>query len=146
MASSLVVGRFVIIGTVDNTSSEIIRDGAVFQRDGEIVEVGPQKELAERYQPDEVIGGDRYLVMPGLINAHHHVGLTPFQMGTPDMALEPWIIARYATADVDGYLDTLYGAVKMIESGITTVMHNDSIFRMPFGKNPIEQGSDVLRA
>ena len=59
--------------------------------------------------------------MPGLVNDHFHVGLTPFQLGAPDLPLELWSFARLGARNVDPYLDQLYGAVQMIESGATTV-------------------------
>ena len=59
--------------------------------------------------------------MPGFVNSHHHVGLTPFQLGSPDHPLELWFASRMAARDVDPYLDTLYG--DMLQSGITTVQH-----------------------
>jgi 5-methylthioadenosine/S-adenosylhomocysteine deaminase len=61
--------------------------------------------------------------MPGLVDSHHHVGLTPFQLGSPDYPLELWFASRMAARDVDPYLDTLYSAFEMVESGITTVQH-----------------------
>ena len=85
-------------------SAEVVNDGAVVIQEGAIVEVGRYDELLTRYQPDEVIGSARHVVIPGLINAHHHVGLTPFQLGSLDMPLETWIIARWALREVDPYL------------------------------------------
>lgn len=113
--------------------SDIVADGAVFQRDGEIVEIGSYEDLKKRHNPDEVIGGPGYVVIPGLINAHHHSGLTPFQLGSPDLPLETWITAKFGQRDVDPYLDTLYCAIQMIESGITTVMHNHALRSVPAG-------------
>ena len=40
MGSALVRGRYVVVG-VARGRPEVIEDGAVFQRDGVIVEVGP---------------------------------------------------------------------------------------------------------
>ena len=77
MASSLVRGKYVVTRVLDDNTSEVIEDGAVFQRDGEIVEVGAYDELRARHTPDEEIGSHGYVVVPGLINAHHHIGLTP---------------------------------------------------------------------
>ena len=59
--------------------------------------------------------------MPGLVNDHFHVGLTPFQLGAPDLPLEMWSLARIGTRLIDPHLDQLYGAVQMIETGTTTV-------------------------
>ncbi len=79
--------------------------------------------MATRYQPDDVLGSAEHIVMPGLVNSHHHVGLTPFQLGSPDYPLELWFASRLGARPVDPYLDTLYSAFEMMESGITTVQH-----------------------
>lgn len=145
MATSLIRGRYVICKVVDRHHAQVVEDGAVFQRDGTIVEVGPYAELARRHRPDEVLGSDRHLVLPGLINSHHHVGLIAFQMGTPDMALELWATSRIRKRDVDPYLDTLYAAFEMIESGTTTVQHLHSRAGGPVER--IHEGAQkVLRA
>jgi len=70
-----------------------------------------------------VLGSPDHVVAPGFVNGHHHVGLTPFQLGSPDYALEQWFASRMAARAVDPYLDTLYSAFEMLESGITTVQH-----------------------
>ena len=123
MDSSLIRGKYVICKVEDRHRATVIADGAVFQRDGQIVEIGPYAELAARHPGEAVIGSGEQVVIPGLVNAHHHVGLTPFQLGSPDHALELWIGSRIGARTVDLYLDTLYSAFEMIESGITTVQH-----------------------
>ena len=75
--SSLVRGKYVIVRAgADNDSSEVISDGAVFQRDGVIQEVGDYATMKAKHQADEEIGGPNFLVSPGLVNAHprsrHH--------------------------------------------------------------------------
>ena len=146
MVSSLIRGKYVVTRVIDDNASEIIPDGAIFQRDGDIVEVGSFADLKARYTSDEVIGSGNQVVMPGLVNAHHHVGLTPFQLGNLDLALEPWIVVRSMNRDVDNYLDALYCAIQMIESGITTVMHNHATWRKPQGMTFQEAGGQVLKA
>jgi len=121
MASTLVRGKYIICKVMSATSAEVISDGAVFQRDGEIIEIGKYDDLRVRYTADEVIGSPNYVVLPGLINTHFHVGLTPFQLGAPDLPLELWMPFRIGARDVDPYLSNLYGAVQMITSGTTTV-------------------------
>ena len=121
MASSLIRGKYVI-GKVAGRA-EVFADGAVFQRDGAIVDVGKHQDLARKYQADEVFGSGEHIVMPGFVNSHHHVGLTPVQLGSPDYPLELWFASRMAARNVDPYLDTLYSAFEMVESGITTVQH-----------------------
>src|SRR5687768_10946007 len=123
MASSLVRGRHVICKVDNRDHAIIIEHGAVFQRDGVIVEVGKFADLSVKHRADETLGSDQHVVLPGFVNSHHHVGLTAFQMGTPDLPLELWMADRVRKRDVDPYLDTLYSAFEMIESGITTVQH-----------------------
>ena len=146
MTTTIVRGRQVICRVTGKDSAEVIEDGAVVVQDGVIIEVGKFDELLERYQPDEIIGTSRHVVIPGLINAHHHVGLTPFQLGSLDMPLETWIIARWALREVDPYLDTLWCAIQMIESGITTVQHNHMASRLPQNLDLFEASSQVLDA
>ncbi|MDA1010484.1 MAG: amidohydrolase family protein [Chloroflexi bacterium] len=123
MTSSLIRGKYVITCVLDDHSSEIITDGAVYQEDGAIVEVGPYADLRAKYDPDQYIGDGKQVLMPGLINDHHHVGITPFQFGNPDLSLETWGATRLSTRYIDSYLDTLYGAIDMIEHGVTSVVH-----------------------
>src|SRR6266851_6856553 len=123
MASSLIRGKYVVAKVTSRTETEVIPDGAVFQRDGVIVDVGPYADLAARHRPDEVLGSPDHVVVPGFVNGHHHVGLTPFQLGSPDYPLELWFASRMGARPVDPYLDTLYSAFEMMESGITTVQH-----------------------
>ncbi len=121
MAATLIRGKYIICKVTGRNSAEVISDGAIFQRDGEIIEVGRYDDLRTRHAAEEVIGSPNYVVMPGLIDDHFHTGITPFQLGTPDLPLELWLPARMGTKDVDPYLDHLYAATQMIKSGITTM-------------------------
>ncbi len=125
MASSLIRGRYVICEAGSEPGgSQVITNGAVLQRDGVIEAVGTYDELRER-SVDEVVGGPRFLVMPGLTNAHHHGrGVSTLQMGTVDGCLETWIVEGWSRRPVDWRLITLYTAIQMIKSGTTSVMYN----------------------
>jgi len=122
MGTALVRGRYVITGVHQGRAS-VVEDGAVLERDGVIVEVGPAAELARRGSVDQTLGSPDHVVLPGFVNSHHHVGLTPFQLGSPDLPLELWFASRLAARDVDPYLDTLYSAFDMLSAGVTTVQH-----------------------
>jgi 5-methylthioadenosine/S-adenosylhomocysteine deaminase len=126
MSSSLIRGKYVVSRAgPDAESSNVITDGAIYQRDGVIEDVGPYQTLKSRYAADEELGGPGYLVIPGLVNAHHHGrGVTTLQMGTCDDSLETWILAGWGRRPYDPYLMTLYTALQMIESGTTTIMYN----------------------
>ncbi len=123
MSASVIRGRYVVTGGMDGSPFAVIEDGAVRQENGTIVEVGRAADLMRAHAADEVVGSPDDVVLPGLVNGHHHVGLTPFQLGSPDHPLELWFASRLAARDVDPYLDTLYSAFEMLESGITTVQH-----------------------
>ncbi len=145
MASSLVRGKYVITRVIDRREAETIDDGAVYQENGRIVDIGPHAALLERYRPDEIIGNGRHVVLPGFVNSHHHVGLTPVQLGSLDQPLELWFATRLSARNVDVYLDTLYSAFEMIESGITTVQHLHG-WRRDASKGLLETASRILDA
>ena len=123
MSSSLIRGKHIVCKAASRTDAQVVDDGAVFQKDGLIVEVGPYRELAAKHQAEEVLGSPGHIVLPGFVNSHHHIGLTPFQLGSPDHNLELWIASRMGARFVDRHLDTLYSAFELVESGVTTVQH-----------------------
>jgi cytosine/adenosine deaminase-related metal-dependent hydrolase len=123
MAKTLIRSRAAITRTLDRQRWEEIADGAVLQEDGIITAVGTFKDLRKRHPKVPVIGSGNEIMLPGFVNAHHHVGLTPVQLGSPDMPLELWFVTRMVLRTVDLYLDTLYSAFEMIGSGVTTVQH-----------------------
>src|SRR6266542_942395 len=145
MASSLIRGKYVVAKVTSRTEAEVIPDGAVFQRDGLVVDVGPYADLVARHRPDETLGSPDHVVVPGFVNGHHHVGLTPFQLGSPDYPLELWFASRLGARAVDPYLDTLYSAFEMLESGITTVQHLHG-WRLGPAARVIAAADQVLKA
>ncbi len=98
-------------------------DAGVACEAGAILATGPLADLKAAYPEATVTGGRDFAITPGFVNAHHHVGLTPLQLGSPDHPLELWFASRIALRDVDLYADTLFSAFEMIESGVTTVQH-----------------------
>ena len=123
MTQSLVRSRAMITKTLSATEWEEIPDGAVLQEDGIITAVGTYDDLHRKHPTVPVIGTGREILLPGFVNGHHHVGLTPVQLGSPDMPLELWFVTRMVARNLNIYLDTLYSAFEMIGSGITTVQH-----------------------
>ena len=123
MAVTLVRSRAMITKTLSATAWEEIADGALIQEDGIISEIGTYDDLRRKHPHIPVVGSGREVMLPGFVNAHHHVGLTPVQLGSPDMPLELWFVTRMVARNVNPYLDTLYSAFEMIGSGITTVQH-----------------------
>jgi len=145
MATSLVRSRAAITGTRDRLSWNEVKDGAVLQEDGVIVAVGTYDDLHRKHPTVPVIGSGKEVLLPGFVNGHHHVGLTPVQLGSPDMPLELWFITRMVIRNLNLYLDTLYSAFEMISSGITTVQHIHGW--MPGTLPEVEKcAGDVIRA
>ena len=103
----------------------VISDGAVAVHGDTITHVGPFAQIRARFMHAEVIGTTQHVVLPGLINTHHHGwGVTPFQLGAKDELLESWILQFVrAMRPLDPYLDTLWADLQNIRSGVTTVLH-----------------------
>jgi cytosine/adenosine deaminase-related metal-dependent hydrolase len=130
---------------VSRSSWEEVADGAVLQEDGIIAEVGTYDDLHRRHPTVPVSGTGREILLPCFVNGHHHVGLTPVQLGSPDMPLELWFITRMVARNLNLYLDTLYSAFEMIGSGITTVQHIHGW--APGGMSEVmARSNDVIRA
>ncbi len=49
MSSSLIRGKYIIGRVIDNDRAEVIEDGAIFQRDGKIAEIGAEGD-GDRYK------------------------------------------------------------------------------------------------
>jgi len=145
MAVSLVRSRAMISRAIGRHVWEETADGALLQEDGVILALGTYADLKARHPGVPVIGTGDEILVPGFVNGHHHIGLTPVQLGSPDMPLELWFITRMVIRTLDLYLDTLYSAFEMIASGITTVQHIHGW--MPGTFNEVEARSEqVIRA
>lgn len=123
MSAALVRSHTLITGVESRFDVTQIANGALLIEDGIITDIGDFDSLQARHRGAEVIGSGNDVVLPGFVNGHHHVGLTPVQLGSPDMPLELWFITRMVTRNLNLYLDTLYSAFEMIGSGTTTVQH-----------------------
>ncbi len=123
MSKKIVKAKWIVQGVRDRQTLDIVEDGALLHENGVILEVGPTDNMIRKHENAEVTGSDDQIVLPGFVNSHHHVGLTPLQLGSKDLPLEEWLVSRLSARPIDLYLDTLYSAFEMIASGITTVQH-----------------------
>jgi cytosine/adenosine deaminase-related metal-dependent hydrolase len=123
VTATIVRSRTLIAGAKDRFAVEQIENGALLIEDGVIAAIGDFDTLKAKNPGAPVLGSGNDIVLPGFVNGHHHIGLTPVQLGSPDMPLELWFVTRMVTRNLNLYLDTLYSAFEMIGSGITTVQH-----------------------
>ena len=121
-----------------------LANGAVAVSGETIADLGTYEELSSRYPDARVIGGDRFLLIPGLINGHGHGrGLSSFQRGALDNTLESWIWDTRKFKPLSLYDEVSYGAAKLLKSGVTTTMHNH-ILTGAFP--PKQEFDDAIRA
>jgi len=66
---TILLRNATLLATMDNARGEI-RDGGVFVRGNAIEAVGPTVDLPS--EADEIFDCRGMVVMPGLVNTHHH--------------------------------------------------------------------------
>ncbi|HUN44893.1 MAG TPA: hypothetical protein VMU85_00175, partial [Stellaceae bacterium] len=105
MTASIIRGKHIITRALDRHRVEQIDDGAILQRDGIIAEIGSFADLSRAHPDLPVIGSGSEVVLPGFVNAHHHIGLSPVQLGIADTTLELWFATSIAMRDRIPYYD-----------------------------------------
>lgn len=119
--------EFKIVGGSIVTMSErgIIRDGCVIVEDGRIVDVG-SRSIASKYHGYEEIDADRCVVIPGLINCHHHIAMGLLRGYADDLILTEWLEKwvwpfESKLTGYDIYIGALLTSTETLLSGCTTV-------------------------
>ena len=113
-----------------------IENGAVVIKKEKITAVGKAEEILKNYSDDEIIDVENKVIMPGIINAHHHI-YSAFARGMASSGKAPkdfmeileglwWKIDKKLTLE-----DLKYSAyttyIDCIKNGVTTVFdHNAS--------------------
>ena len=94
MPRSLLLTNATVLVTMDATRREIA-GGGIYIEDNMIVSVGASHELPSK--ADEIIDLKGHVVMPGLVNTHHHMfqSLTRATPGGQDAELFGWLKAHY---------------------------------------------------
>lgn len=123
MARMIVGAKWVVTGIRDRHTPDIKTDAGVLSRDGVIEAIGSLSTLRELAPDADITTFSNHVMLPGFVNSHHHVGLTPVQVGSPDLALELWLAYRSFERRPNPYVDTLFSAFEMLASGVTTVAH-----------------------
>ena len=132
--STLLVRHARLLVTMDAQRREIA-DGAVFARDGVIEAVGPSAQLPQ--SADEVIDARGQVVIPGLVNTHHHFyqTLTRVVPAAQDAELFTWLKTLYPiwaklTPEM-AYVSTQTAMAELLLSGCTT--SSDHLYLFPNG-------------
>ena len=105
----------------------IIRQGSVVIERDEIVDLGKADYIKHKYPCGyERIDAKNKVVIPGLINTHHHAAMSLLRGYADDYPLQEWLekwiwpLERHMTKH-DIYVGALLTAVESIMSGTTTV-------------------------
>lgn len=131
---TLLVQHARLLATMEDPPREIA-DGAVYGAGNRILQVGPTAELPP--QADLVIDAHDMVVLPGLVNTHHHLyqTLTRALPAVQDAGLFHWLRVLYRVwAGLDGeavYVSALVGMAELLLSGCTTT--TDQLYLFPHG-------------
>jgi cytosine/adenosine deaminase-related metal-dependent hydrolase len=108
--------------TMDEARREI-RNGALFARDGIVEAVGTLDEMPQA-DADEVFDLSDHIVMPGLVNTHHHMYQTLTRAMAQDSELFDWLVTLYPIwsrlRGDDVYISARLAMAELILSGCTT--------------------------
>ena len=136
--TTLLIHRARCIATQDDANTEL-KDASLLIRDGRIERIIPATENTDELvkQVDEVIDARRHVVVPGLINTHHHMyqSLTRAIPGVQNAELFSWLQGLYPIwVGLTPEMVRVSGQVAMAElllSGCTT--SSDHLYIYPNG-------------
>jgi 8-oxoguanine deaminase len=129
--STLLIRNATVLVTMDEQRREIPNAG-IFVRDGWIEQVGPSDELPQ--DADVTLDLSGHIVLPGLINTHHHLyqTLTRVIPEAQDADLFRWLKTLYpiwaGMHAEDMRLSTQLGLAELALSGCTTASDHHYIF------------------
>lgn len=138
--ATLLVKNATLIVTMDGENREL-KDAAIFCRDGFIEQICAQADLPQT--ADRVIDLRDHIILPGLVNTHHHFyqTLTRALPACQDANLFNWLTALYLiwarmTPD-DIFLSTQTALAELALSGCTTA--SDHLYLFPNGSKLDDQ-------
>jgi len=130
--STLLLAHADLLVTMDAARRKI-PDGGLFVRDNQIVQVGPTAGLPPT--ADTVIDARGMIVLPGLINTHHHLYQTLTRCIAQDSVLFDWLVTLYpiwARLTPEAvYVSAMVGLAELMLSGCTT--SSDHLYIYPNG-------------
>jgi 8-oxoguanine deaminase len=137
---TLLVRNASLLATFDHDGREI-KDGGLFIKDGFIEQVGPSADLPDT--ADEILDLSGHVVLPGLINTHHHFyqTLTRAVPEAQNANLFNWLVTLYPIwarmEPQDIYVSTITALAELALSGCTTA--SDHLYIFPNGSRLDDQ-------
>lgn len=126
---TLLVKNTAVLVTMDDERREIA-NGGLFVRGNVIEQVGPTSELPET--ADTVLDLKDHIVLPGLVNTHHHLYQSLTRVLAQDNNLFDWLTTLYPIwanlSDEAIYVSTITGLAELALSGCTTSSDHLYIF------------------
>jgi len=130
--STLLLKNADLLITMDD-ARRTIAGGGLFVRDNVIQQVGPTAELPA--EADQIIDARGMVVLPGLVNTHHHLYQTLTRCLAVDDGLFGWLRTLYPIwARMNGeavYVSAKVGLAELLLSGCTT--SSDHLYLYPNG-------------
>ncbi len=128
---TLLVKNIQMLVTMDEDRREL-RDGALFIRDGVIEAVGQLADMPAE-MADEVLDLRHHIVMPGLVNTHHHMFQSLTRVFGQDSELFGWLTSLYPVwlrlRGEDIYTSAKVAMAELMLSGCTT--SSDHLYLYP---------------
>jgi cytosine/adenosine deaminase-related metal-dependent hydrolase len=128
---TLIEGSYVV---TMNERRDVLTDAAVAIRGSEIVAVDKSATLLARYDARERVGGARFVVTPGMINAHIHITGEPLTRGfvPDDTPFEEnvfgWLCPLYSVyTEEDERLSGQLAAAELLKSGCTSFLEAGTV-------------------
>jgi len=131
---TLLVRDAELLVTMDDAGRSFA-GGGLFARDGVIEKVGPSDQLPS--SADQVVDAQGMILLPGLVNAHHHLfqTLTRAVPAAQNAGLFDWLKTHYpiwaGLTPEAIYVSALVGLSELILSGCTTA--SDHLYIFPDG-------------
>lgn len=130
--SSLLIKDADLIITMNDADMRILQ-GAIFAVDGMIVQIGPSADMPR--EADTVIDARGMLIMPGMVNTHHHFSQTLTRCMAQDHNLFGWLTTLYpiwANLTPEAiYVSSKVAITELMLSGCTT--SSDHTYLWPDG-------------
>jgi len=130
--TSILIDNVTILG-------DEVKKGSVMVENDKIVEITDKTGI---HKADDVINGEKKVLMPGLVNTHTHLSMSLLRGLADDLSLDMWLNDHIwpVEANLNGkycYAGALLACVEMIKSGTTTF--NDMYFFMDDVAKAVEE-------